>query len=88
MEPTSIPQRELRNDSARILREVQAGREFVITVRGTPVARLMPERAMAEPRTFVPREAALPIIERARAAFRSTMLEEIRSATDGEIRIR
>jgi prevent-host-death family protein len=88
MEPTSIPQRELRNDSARILREVAEGREFVITVRGTPVARIVPERPSSEPRTFVPRDAAIPIIARARAAFAGTTMEDIRSTTDGEIRVR
>lgn len=91
MEPTSIPQSELRNDSARILREVAEGREFVITVRGKPVARLSPEHAKAAPvgpRTFVPMEEALPIINRARAAYGPGALEEIRAAYDGEVRIR
>ncbi|GAB3087544.1 type II toxin-antitoxin system Phd/YefM family antitoxin [Corynebacterium aquatimens] len=37
-----IPQRELRNDSSRVLREVADGAEFIITTRGTPVARLSP----------------------------------------------
>lgn len=39
-EPRTIPQRELRNDSSRILREVEQGAEFIITNRGRPVARL------------------------------------------------
>lgn len=39
-EPRHIPQRELRNDSSRILREVEEGAEFIITNRGRPVARL------------------------------------------------
>jgi len=38
----TIPQRELRNDIARVLREAEAGTEFVVTVRGRPVARLGP----------------------------------------------
>lgn len=37
-----ISQRELRNDSAKILREVRAGRSFVVTNNGEPVGRLMP----------------------------------------------
>lgn len=37
-----IPQRELRNDSSRILREVEQGSEFIVTTRGIPVARLSP----------------------------------------------
>lgn len=38
----TIPQRELRNDVARILREAEAGAEFEVTVRGHPVAYLGP----------------------------------------------
>ena len=38
----TIAQRDLRNDVAAILREASAGTRFTITVRGTPVARLVP----------------------------------------------
>lgn len=45
----SIPQRELRNDVARILREAEAGTEFTVTVRGKPVAHLgPPEEALRQ----------------------------------------
>ncbi|MFN2543240.1 MAG: type II toxin-antitoxin system Phd/YefM family antitoxin [Actinomycetota bacterium] len=47
----TISQRELRNDSAVVLREVQAGRSFIVTRNGTPVAELRP----IPPRRFVPR---------------------------------
>jgi prevent-host-death family protein len=40
----TIPQRDLRNDSAAILRAAEAGEEFVITVDGRPVATLGPYR--------------------------------------------
>jgi prevent-host-death family protein len=88
MEPTSIPQRELRNNSAKVLREVQEGREFVITVRGRPVARLVPERSAERvgPRTFVPSTEAEAIVRRAREAFRGTTLQDIRDAVDDEMR--
>ena len=46
-----ITQRELRNQSAAVLREVEAGRTFVLTRNGTPVAELRP----IQPRRFVPR---------------------------------
>lgn len=46
-----ITQRELRNQSAAVLREVEAGRTFVLTRNGTPVAELRP----IHPRRFVPR---------------------------------
>lgn len=37
-----IPQRELRNDISRVLREVEAGERLRITVDGRPVADLVP----------------------------------------------
>jgi len=42
MENRTIPQRELRNNVAAVLRSAEAGTEFTITVRGRPVARLGP----------------------------------------------
>lgn len=49
----TVSQRELRNDSAAILREAQAGQRIVVTRNGVPVAELRP----VEPRRFVPRAA-------------------------------
>lgn len=46
-----ITQRELRNESAAVLREVEAGRTVIVTRNGTPVAELRPLR----PHRFVPR---------------------------------
>ncbi len=46
-----ITQRELRNQSAAVLREVEAGRTIIVSRNGTPVAELRPIR----PRRFVPR---------------------------------
>ena len=48
----TIPQRELRNDVARVLREVAAGEELTVTVRGEPVAELRPARG--RPTRFAP----------------------------------
>jgi prevent-host-death family protein len=59
----SITQRELRNDSAAVLREVQAGRTLIVTRNGTPVAELRP----VAPRRFVSRAV---IAEAARGAPR------------------
>ena len=39
---TTIPQRELRNDVSAVLRRVEAGEEFIVTVSGRPVAELRP----------------------------------------------
>jgi prevent-host-death family protein len=47
----TITQRELRNDSARILKAAEQGEEFTVTRNGTPIARLVP---LGEPdRRFV-----------------------------------
>jgi prevent-host-death family protein len=55
MESRTIPQRELRNNIADVLRRAEAGTEFTITVHGRPVARLGPPDA-AERRVDVDRE--------------------------------
>jgi len=38
----TIPQKELRNNVADVLRRAESGEEFTITVAGRPVARLGP----------------------------------------------
>ncbi|TFI00441.1 MULTISPECIES: type II toxin-antitoxin system Phd/YefM family antitoxin [Micrococcus] len=38
----SLSQRELRNESGRVLREVSEGHSFVLTNRGIPVGRIVP----------------------------------------------
>ncbi|APZ34062.1 prevent-host-death family protein [Microbacterium aurum] len=38
----SLSQRELRNESGRVLREVGEGHSFVLTNRGIPVGRIVP----------------------------------------------
>jgi prevent-host-death family protein len=59
----TITQRELREDFARLLREVQAGETLVVTRNGVPMAELRP----VQPRRFVPRAT---IAEAARRAPR------------------
>lgn len=41
---SDVASRELRNDTAGVLRRVQAGEEITITVKGRPVAALTPVR--------------------------------------------
>ena len=43
--PTVIPQRELRNDNAKVIERVVAGEHFVVTRNGVPVAELRPVAA-------------------------------------------
>ena len=46
-----MSQRELRNDAAAVLRDVQGGERIIVTRNGTPVAELRP----LPPRRLVPR---------------------------------
>lgn len=68
-----IAQRDLRNDVAAILRRVAEGESFMVTVRGEPVAELVPIRA---PRRFVPRRQVLEILQA--APLDSGLLDELR----------
>jgi len=70
----TITQRELRNDSGAVLREVQAGQTIVVTRNGMPVAELRP----ISPRRFVPRAVI------ADAAARAPRIDATRFRTDLE----
>jgi prevent-host-death family protein len=48
-----IPQRELRNDNAKVIDAVASGQTFVVTRNGEPVAELRPVQAAR--RTFLTR---------------------------------
>ncbi len=54
MTPREIPQRKLRNDAGAVLREVEAGATLRVTVRGRPVADLVPISSRKE--AFTPAE--------------------------------
>ncbi len=56
----TIPQRELRNQIARVLRQVEAGERVRVTVDGRPVADLVPIGGGRQ--TFVPREAVTQLL--------------------------
>jgi prevent-host-death family protein len=56
-----VASRELRNDTAGVLRRVEAGETVVITRRGKPVANLVPHLADA-PRWFT-RDEVIDIVE-------------------------
>ena len=60
--PISVPVRDLRNDAARILRQVEKGQRFIITVSGRPVAELGPAPKRS---VFVPRAVIESIIREA-----------------------
>ncbi|AKN16392.1 type II toxin-antitoxin system Phd/YefM family antitoxin [Mycobacterium haemophilum] len=50
----TIPQRDLRNENAKVIDAVSAGETFVVTRNGEPVAELRPIRVGR--RTFITRE--------------------------------
>lgn len=62
MDSRTIPQRELRNNIAEVLRDAESGTEFTITVRGRPVARLGPAAQLHERRLDVDRETFRAIL--------------------------
>ena len=64
MRHRTIPQRELRNDVSAILREVEAGTEFTVTVRGRAVAKVIPIEETPQPRRDVDRETLRRFFER------------------------
>jgi prevent-host-death family protein len=51
--PKTIPQRELRNENAKVIEAVADGESFIVTRNGTPVAELRPFRSGR--RTVVPK---------------------------------
>lgn len=78
-----ITQRELRNQSAAVLREVEAGRTVVVSRNGTPVAEMRPLR----PRRFIPRAVIADAAARAprvdAARFRADVDAVIDQRVDG-----
>ena len=79
----TITQRELRNDSAAVLREVQSGQTIVVARHGVPVAELRP----VPPRRFVMRTALVDSVHRAPHidpdVFRRDVDDQIDQSVDG-----
>jgi prevent-host-death family protein len=63
MSENVIPQRELRNNSGAVLRAAEAGETFTVTVRGRPVARLVPFDHGKVPRTDVDPDTLRQILQ-------------------------
>lgn len=77
-EVRTIPQRELRNNVAEVLRQVEAGAHLRITVNGRPVADLVPihRRQPFVPRHVVEALRALPVDEDLWDEIRRTRAED------------
>lgn len=73
----TVPHRELRNDSGRILREVQTGKTIAVTNHGEVVALLVPPGRH-------PREALRVRTARTRGGF-SALPRAARQAPSGEV---
>lgn len=73
-----ITQRELRNDSAAVLREVQSGQTLVITRNGAPVAEIRP----LPPRRFVPRDLIAEAARRAPALDAARLRADLDAVVD------
>jgi prevent-host-death family protein len=56
-----VASRELRNDTAGVLRRVEAGETVVITLRGKPVADLVPHQANAQ--RWMPRDELVKLLK-------------------------
>lgn len=80
----SLSQRELRNESGRVLRAVSEGQSFVVTNRGVPVGRIVPLDApaptlsIARPAKRVGGWAALEPRRSERDRSMSQILDELR----------
>jgi prevent-host-death family protein len=73
-----ITQRELRNDSGRIMRALDKGKSFIVTRNGVPVGELIPARQ----RAFVPAEAAVAAFAGAPAIVRARFRKDVDAMID------
>lgn len=76
-----ITQRELRNDSGAVLREVQAGQTIIVTRNGVPVAELRP----VPPRRFVPRAVIAEAAKRAPRVDASRLRADLDAVVDQSV---
>lgn len=77
----TITQRELRNDAARVLREVQAGETLIVTRYGEPVAELRP----VPPRRYVGRAAIAEAARRAPRVDATRLRKDIDALVDPSV---
>ena len=68
-----ITQRELRNESGKIMRELDEGESFIVTRSGVPVGELAPLRR----HRFVPTETAIAIFRSAPAVDYEQMRHDL-----------
>jgi antitoxin (DNA-binding transcriptional repressor) of toxin-antitoxin stability system len=76
--PRRITQRELRNESGRIMRELDKGRTFIVTRNGVAVGELSPIR----PHQFVAADAVLAAFAGAPRVARARFRRDIDAMID------
>ena len=85
---SEVPSRDLRNDTAGVLKRVQDGEDVVITVNGRPVARLVPVQPVR--RRWLPKAELVRRLAQAQAdpGLRADLAALAGDTTDdlGEIR--
>jgi len=84
MRRKEITQRELRNDSGKIMRALDRGDTFVVTRNGVPVGELRP----LPRRRFVPVEAALAAFQGAPRIDRDLFRADLDRWIDQEVSVR
>lgn len=73
-----ITQRELRNESGKIMRAVDKGESFIVTRNGDPVGELTPLHR----KRFVPAEAAIALFRTAPALDYDRFREDLDAIVD------
>lgn len=75
----TISQRELRNDSGAVLREIEAGKSFTVTRRGEPIAELVPYTQRRRPIRPARAEAVFNLNEMVTSSVDTeTVLDDLR----------
>lgn len=76
-----ITQRELRNDSGKIMREIDQGKSFIVTRNGDPVGEITPLHR----KRFVPAEAAVALFRTAPALDYERFREDLDRIADQDV---
>jgi prevent-host-death family protein len=79
-----ITQRELRNESGRIMRALDKGQSFTVTRNGVPVGELLPVR----PRVFVAAESVAAAFKGAPPIERRRFRKDVDAAIDQDAKPR
>ena len=79
--PREITQRELRNESGKIMREVDQGETFIVTRNGVPVGELAPLHR----KRFIPAETAVAFFRTAPALDYERFRDDLDAVADQDV---